>query len=56
VRAARADGTGVVVNASRTLMYAYLKRPGLTPAASAAVAAEAMKTELNAALNSRGVS
>jgi orotidine-5'-phosphate decarboxylase len=56
VRAARADGTGVVVNASRTLMYAYLKRPGLTPAEAAAVAAEAMKTELNAALNSRGVS
>ena len=28
VRAARADGTGVVVNASRSLMYAYLKRPG----------------------------
>jgi len=37
-------------------MYAYLKRPGLTPAGAAAVAAEAMKTELNAALNSRGVS
>jgi orotidine-5'-phosphate decarboxylase len=54
VRAARADGTGVVVNASRSLMYAYLKQPGAAdPPASAAAAAEAMRTELNAALAAR---
>jgi orotidine-5'-phosphate decarboxylase len=53
VRAARADGTGVVVNASRSLMYAYLKRPGIAPAQAAADAAEAMRVELNAALQSR---
>jgi orotidine-5'-phosphate decarboxylase len=54
VRAARADGSGIVVNASRSLMYAYLKRPGAKPAAAAAAAAETMRTELNAALNARG--
>jgi orotidine-5'-phosphate decarboxylase len=54
VRAARADGTGVVVNASRSLMYAYLKRPGSTPEQAAAEAAEAMRTELSAALSARG--
>ena len=50
VRAARADGTGVVVNASRSLMYAWRKRPGSEPAEAASAAAEAMRTELNAAL------
>jgi orotidine-5'-phosphate decarboxylase len=54
VRAARADGSGIVVNASRSLMYAYLKRPGATPAEAAAAAAETMRAELNAALNARG--
>jgi orotidine-5'-phosphate decarboxylase len=54
VRVARADGTGLVVNASRSLMYAYLKRPGSAPAQAAAAAAEAMKTELNAALDAPG--
>jgi orotidine-5'-phosphate decarboxylase len=54
VRAARADGTGVVVNASRSLMYAYLKRPDREPAQAAAEAAEAMRAELNAALSVRG--
>src|SRR5260370_12244694 len=49
VRVARADGTGFVVNASRSLMYAYLKRPGSAPAQAAGAAAEAMRTELNAA-------
>jgi orotidine-5'-phosphate decarboxylase len=53
VRAARADGTGVVVNASRSLMYAYLKRPGVAPAQAAADAAEAMTAELNAALQAQ---
>jgi orotidine-5'-phosphate decarboxylase len=54
VRAARADGSGVVVNASRSLMYAYLKRPGAAPEQAAADAAEAMRAELAAALNARG--
>jgi orotidine-5'-phosphate decarboxylase len=49
VSAARPDGTGVVVNASRSLMYAYLKRDGASPAAAAAEAAEAMRADLNAA-------
>ena len=50
VRGARADGSGVVVNASRSLMYAYLKQPGCGPAEGAARAAAAMRAELNAAL------
>jgi orotidine-5'-phosphate decarboxylase len=53
VRAARPDGTGVVVNASRSLMYAYLKRPGSAPEEAAAEAANAMRVELNAALGAR---
>jgi orotidine-5'-phosphate decarboxylase len=51
VRAARADGAGVIVNASRSLMYAYLKLEGSDPAAAAAGAAEAMRADLNAALS-----
>jgi orotidine-5'-phosphate decarboxylase len=54
VRAARADGTGVVVNASRSLMYAYLGRPGSAPEQAAADAAGAMRAELAAALSARG--
>jgi len=50
VRAARPDSTGIVVNASRSLMYAWLKSEGLTPADAAAEAAEAMRLDLNAAL------
>lgn len=50
VRGARADGSGLLVNASRSLMYAWLKRPGTSPADAAAAAAEAMRAELNAAL------
>ncbi len=55
VRAARADGAGVLVKSSRSRMYAYLKRPGFAPAQAAAEAAESMRVELNAALNARGV-
>jgi orotidine-5'-phosphate decarboxylase len=50
VAAARPDGLGVIVNASRSLMYAYLKRPELCPGDAAAQAAEAMRVELNQAL------
>lgn len=50
VAAARPDGLGVIVNASRSLMYAYRKRPELHPGEAAAQAAEAMRVELNAAL------
>jgi len=53
VRAARPEGSGVVVNASRSLMYAYLKRPGRTPAQAAAEAAAEMRGQLNAALEAR---
>jgi orotidine-5'-phosphate decarboxylase len=49
VAAARADGTGVIVNASRSVMYAYRNRPGISPAVAAAEAAEAMRIELNEA-------
>lgn len=47
VAAARADGTGVIVNASRSLMYSYRNRTGVSPAVAAAEAAEAMRIELN---------
>jgi orotidine-5'-phosphate decarboxylase len=52
VASARADGSGIIVNASRSLMYAYLKNPGLKPAEAAAEYAETMRRELNAALAS----
>jgi orotidine-5'-phosphate decarboxylase len=55
VAAARLDGRGVIVNASRSLMYAYLRQPELRPGEAAAVAADAMRIELNRALASRGV-
>jgi orotidine-5'-phosphate decarboxylase len=54
VAAVRPDGLGVIVTASRSLMYAFLKRPGLAPGVAGAEAAEAMRTELNAALAERG--
>ena len=47
VAAARADGTGVIVNASRSVMYAYRTHAGVSPAAAAAEAAEAMRIDLN---------
>lgn len=50
VAAARPDGRGVIVNASRSLVYAYLVHPDRTPAAAAAEAAQSMKLDLNAAL------
>ena len=54
VAAARSsDLPGIIVNSSRGLMYAYLKKPGTTPASAAAEAAESMRLALNAALESR---
>ena len=53
VASARADGTGVIVNASRSLMYAYRKKEGAKPGEAAAEYAEAMRLELNAALAAR---
>lgn len=53
VAAARADGSGILVNASRSLMYAWRKRPDSTPAEAAAEAAKTMRAELNAALRGR---
>jgi len=53
VACARPDGLGIVVNASRSLMYAFQKNPGTSPGAAAAQAAAAMRDELNAALESR---
>jgi orotidine-5'-phosphate decarboxylase len=54
VVAARADGLGILVNASRSLMYAFRTRPGTTPGVAAAEAAEVMRTELNSALTASG--
>jgi orotidine-5'-phosphate decarboxylase len=52
VAAARPDALGTIVNASRSLMYAYLKRPGIAPPVAAAEAANAMRLDLNRALES----
>jgi orotidine-5'-phosphate decarboxylase len=49
VSAARADGSGIVVNASRSLMYAYQQAVGKKPGEAAMQAAEAMRVALNAA-------
>jgi orotidine-5'-phosphate decarboxylase len=56
VIAARADGLGAIVNASRSLMYAFAKSPGLKPGAAAAAAASAMRHALNDALTAAGKS
>lgn len=53
IAASRADGLGVIVNAGRTLMYAYRSRPELTPGSAARAAAEAMRDDLNQALARR---
>jgi len=53
VASARADGTGFIVNASRSLMYAYKKRDGANPVEAAAEYAEAMRLKINAALAAR---
>jgi len=51
VASARPDGLGVIVNASRSLMYAFASSPDLTPPAAARHAAAAMRDELNHALS-----
>ena len=52
--AARADGSGIIVNASRSVMYAYLKARDRKPPEAAAEAAAAMRDSLNAAIAARG--
>ena len=51
---ARADGLGTLVNASRGLMYAYLKGSDSSPATAAATAAASMRRALNDALTAAG--
>ena len=53
VAASRPDGLGALVNASRSLMYAFQKKPRMSPGAAAAEAAAGMRVELNAALAAR---
>jgi orotidine-5'-phosphate decarboxylase len=54
VVAARADGLGILVSSSRSLMYAFRTPGGTTPGIAAAGAAEAMRSELNNALAATG--
>lgn len=56
VAAARTDGSGIIVNSSRNLMYAWRKRPNLSPTEAAAEAAMAMRDDLNRALAKSPVS
>ncbi|HUY27181.1 MAG TPA: orotidine-5'-phosphate decarboxylase [Candidatus Binataceae bacterium] len=53
VAAARPDGGGIIVNASRSLMYAYRAAAGKSPGEAASAAASAMRADLNAALAAR---
>src|SRR5260370_33538140 len=50
VASARPDGSGIIVNASRSLMYAYLKNPGLKPAEAAATEAATIRHNPNTPL------
>ena len=50
VVSARSDGLGVIVNASRALMYAFRSSPNLDPPSGARAAAAAMRDDLNRAL------
>jgi orotidine-5'-phosphate decarboxylase len=54
VVAARADGLGAIINASRSLMYAYLKASSEAPGVAAAAAAFSMREALNQALRAVG--
>jgi len=53
IAAARPDGSGIIVNASRSLMYAYLENPETKPGEAASKAAETMRLSLNQALAAR---
>jgi orotidine-5'-phosphate decarboxylase len=53
VVAAREDGLGIIVNASRSMMYAFRKSAGAKPGEAAAKYAEAMRVALNDALADR---
>jgi orotidine-5'-phosphate decarboxylase len=53
VGAARPDGLGFIVSASRSVMYAYLKAGGIKPPEAAGAAIESMRAALNAALAAR---
>jgi orotidine-5'-phosphate decarboxylase len=51
---AHTDGLGTIVNASRSLMYAYLKDSGTTPGVAAAAVVATMRLALNDALRAAG--
>ena len=53
IAAARPDGSAFIVNASRSLMYAYRKKEGADPIRAAAEYAENMRLELNVAISAR---
>ncbi|MBV8773219.1 MAG: orotidine-5'-phosphate decarboxylase [Deltaproteobacteria bacterium] len=53
VAGARADGLGIIVNASRSIMYAFAERPDIPIAVASEQAAQQMRLELNRALTER---
>jgi orotidine-5'-phosphate decarboxylase len=53
IAGARPTGSGVIVNASRSLMYAFAVNPGRSPGEAAASAAIAMRDELAGALKGK---
>jgi orotidine-5'-phosphate decarboxylase len=53
VAGARPDGSGVIVNASRSIMYAFEKKPHLGVGPAAADAVQQMRRDLNKALEER---
>ena len=53
VAAALPNGSGIVVNASRSLMYAFRNVPGKSAGEAAAIAAARMRDDLNRALAAR---
>jgi len=50
VAAAHRDGSGVIVNASRSVMYAFREQAGTAPAQAAHAAAQTLRDEIEAAL------
>ncbi len=51
--AMRRDLPGIMVNASRSIMYAYLRSPGLSVPEASARAAQTIRTELNRLLHAK---